>query len=166
MENSQDKNHNNAQTELVIPLPWSKPQAIIFNGIIFFKMKPLATSQRVLTYLRLLPARENCSVWEKRSYTALIIYLIVSNITVCLSSLMYTLYFMSTDFEGTAIAVCQIFAAMPMGNTIVVAFFFRHQIPSIFEKLSKIYEKCLYELCIHSILFFGFYSYVQPFYQT
>lgn len=106
-------------------------------------MKPIAIDQRILTWLCVLPAEENTSKWKKRAYILLVLGLIVANITVFSSSLIYAMKFISIDLQRTMIVSPQVIAAIPMANTIVVTFFLRHKIPPIFEKLSKFYEKCI-----------------------
>lgn len=106
-------------------------------------MKPLKTTQRMLTWLRVLPANKNASKWQKCSYLALVLVLIITAIAVFSSSLLYVMKFKSVEFADTLMAFRQLVAATSMANSIVVAYFLRHKIPSIFDKLSEIYEKCM-----------------------
>lgn len=105
-------------------------------------MKPLATTQQILTWICILPADKNISTWSKRGYIALVLALILADFTVFVSSLMYVFKFISIDVLETSIGLYQVAASIIMANAIIVAFLFRHKIPSIFEKLSEIYETC------------------------
>lgn len=107
-------------------------------------MKPLATDQRILTWLCVLPAEGKTQKWGKLPYFVLILSLIVAALSVFLTSLLYTIKFISIDLLETSIGIYQMIAIIPMANTIVMTFFCRHKIPPIFEKLSKFYEKCKY----------------------
>ncbi|XP_055310916.1 putative odorant receptor 69a [Sitodiplosis mosellana] len=104
-------------------------------------MEPLATSKRVLTWLCLLPAKKNTTKWERGSYVALLLALIVSDVTVALSSFLYILNFKSHDLQDISIALFQFLATIPVANTIIVAFIHRHKIPAVLDKLSKFYGK-------------------------
>lgn len=48
---------------------------------------------------------------------------------------------MSTDLLEASIGLLQLFAAIPMANTIIVSFIYRHKISPIFEKISEFHEK-------------------------
>ena len=106
-------------------------------------VKPLAIDQQILTWLCVLPANENTSKLKKLTEIALVLALIAADVTVFASSLMYAVKFVSIDFQGFSIALDTVIATIPMVNSIAVAFLYRHKIPSIFERLSEIYEKCM-----------------------
>lgn len=108
----------------------------------FIQMKPLITDQRILTWLCVLPAKENTSKWEKRAYIALVLAVIMGPPSVFLFSSMYIVKFMSIDLIEVLCGFYQAIAAITAANAIVVTFFFRHKIPPVFEKLSEFYEKC------------------------
>lgn len=105
-------------------------------------MKPLVTDQQVLTWLCVLPAQDNTDKWKRWAYIALVVTLIVADLSVISSSLIYSVTFRSTDLQKSLIGLQQAIAAVPTANMIVVAFFLRHKIPPIFDNLTKIYEKC------------------------
>lgn len=106
-------------------------------------MKPLASNQRILTWLCVLPSKENTSKWKKQVYIALVLALIVADLTIFTSSFLYVLKFMSIDLIETSNGFIQCFAAIPMGNAIIVAFIYRHKIQKVFKQLSTFYEKCM-----------------------
>ena len=105
-------------------------------------MNPLATDQRILTWLCVLPVEENASKRQKYARIAFTSAVIVIAILNPLSSLLYAVKFFSTNFLDSSIALCQLFGDIAALNSIVVAFFLRSKILSIYEKLSTIYEKC------------------------
>lgn len=106
-------------------------------------MKPLATSQRLFTWLCLLPPRENTSSWEKRFYVAFVLAIVLVVLSAFLSSLLYFINFKSVNMKDSLIALSSVFASVSIANSIVVAFFLHHEIPPLFGKLSDIYEKCM-----------------------
>lgn len=81
---------------------------------------------------------------KKLTAIALVLALIAANVTVFASSLMYAMKFVSIDFQGFSIALDSVIAAIPMANSIAIAFLYRHKIPAIFEMLSEIYGKCMW----------------------
>lgn len=113
-------------------------------------MKPLATTKQILTWLCILPAEKYTSTCKKRAYISLVFALILADFTVFASSLLYVLKFISIDVLETSMGLYQVAASIVMANGIIVAYLFRHKIPTIFEKLSKIYEKCIYLILINS----------------
>lgn len=106
-------------------------------------MKPLVTDKRILTWLCLLPAKENTSKGRKWLYILLVLGIIVANLTVILSSSMYVVKYASVDLQETLVGLCQTVGVIPMTNSIVIAFVLRHKISPVFEKLSEIYDKCM-----------------------
>lgn len=106
-------------------------------------MKPLAIDQKILTWLCILPAKKNTDNWKKRSYVTLILVLIVTNVTVFLSSLLHVIKFGSVDVLEASFGVYQAIDTIPAANAIIVSFLFHHEIPPIFQKLSRLYTKCM-----------------------
>lgn len=126
-------------------------------------MKPLATGQRVLTWLCLLPPEENTRKWEKLSHVALVIVMIAADIAAFLSSLIYVKKFQSVNMADTSIALTTLIAAIPLTNSTIVTSILRHKIPSIFEKLSDVYEKSTYKFFYLLVFFYIFPKYVLSF---
>ncbi|XP_055296841.1 odorant receptor 22a-like [Sitodiplosis mosellana] len=104
-------------------------------------MKPLATDQQILTWLCVLPAKENTSKWEKWACIAFVMAWIVILLIDILSGLMFVVKFISIDFKGASIAIYAMIGCLIMANSMVVAFLLRHKIPPVYENLSAIYEK-------------------------
>lgn len=115
-------------------------------------MKPLVTDQRIMTWLCLLPAKENISKGRKGVSLLLVLGIIVANLTVISSSSMYVIKYASVDLQETLVGLCQAIGVIPMTNSIVIAFVHRHKIPPIFEKLSEIYDKCMNLFQIKSVI--------------
>lgn len=105
-------------------------------------MKPLASNQRVLTWLCLLPPTKGKNGEEEcKTSVSLVVVLILTDLAVFVTCLWYILKFTSLGVQDITIAMCQFLGSIPMANSLVVAFFLRHRIPPAFEKLSKFYEK-------------------------
>lgn len=105
-------------------------------------MKPLATTQKVFTWICLLPPQKNCSDWEKRSYVAFVLAYTVATVTGLVASLLYALNYKTNEIEDTTRALLAFNAVIAMANTIFASFFLRHKLPQLFENLSKIYKQC------------------------
>ena len=116
--------------------------------LIIEEMKPLSTSRRVMTWLCLLSAKEGTIEWKNRSYVVLNVAMIVTVLALLPSSLAYVIKFKSIDPQGAFFSLFTTAGATAMGNTIVVAFVFRQKIPPLFEQLSGIYRKCMFESSI------------------
>lgn len=112
----------------------------LYKFILFYKrnMKPLPTNQKILTWLFLLPANRTINQRIKWTCIALLLALIVASVAIFVSGLMFVIKFMSIDFIQASFGLTPTCA-----NTIVVVFFSRHKVPPIFEKLTKLYEKCM-----------------------
>lgn len=109
-------------------------------------MKPFTTDQRILTWLCVIPAPQNTSMWKKQVYTALALSLMLANLSNLSSSVMFIVKFLSINLQAALIALHQVLATIPMANTIIMAFFYRHKIPPVFDKLTHIYKKRMYSL--------------------
>lgn len=112
-----------------------------FLKILFCHAKPLVIDQQILTWLRVLPAKENTTKWENCASIALVSTLIVVTLTILSISLMYIVEFISVDVLESLFGIYQTIGTIPMANTIIVAFLLRHKIPPVFEQLSDFYEK-------------------------
>lgn len=104
------------------------------------KMKPLATNQRVLTWLNLHPADETAKRMEKAAYALVYLTIAVVYLTLFASSVMYFLKFISVDLKESLAAVIQIAPAISLLNAMVFTFLLRNKTAAVFKKLSDIYE--------------------------
>lgn len=106
-------------------------------------MKPLAIDQQILTLLCVLPVKENASEWKKWACIAFVTTFIVITLLHLSSSLMFISKFISIDFHRTSIALFTLCGALSTINSIIVVVFTRHKIPSVYQNLATIYEKCM-----------------------
>lgn len=107
-------------------------------------IKPLFMDQRILMWLCVLPASENTGKLKRFTKIVLVSALIATDLTILAASSLYAVKFVSIDLKEFSIALDSIISAIPMGNTIAMAYLYRHKIPSIFKSLSAIYDKCDY----------------------
>lgn len=117
---------------------------LVVNILIYkSNMKTLATTQRVFTWICLLPPPINSSDWQKRSYVVFVIAYTAATVTGLVSSLLYALNYKTNEIEDTTRAILAFNAVIAMANTIIASFFLRHKLPYLFENLSKIYKQCM-----------------------
>lgn len=105
------------------------------------KMRPLQTTEQVLTWLCLLPADKMISDWRKLSYILLTAVIVTSIMAYLPASVAYFMRFYSTNLDGSFYALFQITGLLPIITMIVVSFGFRHKIKLIFDKFTKIYAE-------------------------
>lgn len=103
-------------------------------------MKPLVTNRLVMMWLSMCPVDESTSAKKRKIYIAFTF--IVTTITSCslTSSILSVLFYLSIDFETSVYAVFQVAAEAAVLNLMIISLFKRHDIASIFTKLSEIYD--------------------------
>lgn len=111
-------------------------------------MKLLSTDQRVLTWICVFPVNKTTSKCRKLTYITLALAITLIMLTAFMSSLKYSLNFMSFNLQETLVGLRPFLVSVQALNSIVVTFFLRHKIPPIYEQLREIYEKCLYKFKI------------------
>lgn len=102
--------------------------------------RPLATSQKVLTWLCVYPADRNTSFLKKCAYVALYFYVLIGNMSVLISSMVYFATYVSTDFELSLYAVFQIAAYTSSTYLMLLAYTLRYKITAVFDGLARIYD--------------------------
>lgn len=103
-------------------------------------IRPLATSQKVLTWLCVYPADKNTSFLKRCAYVALYFYVLIGNMSVLISSIVFFVTYVSTDFELSLYAVFQMAAYTSSTYLMLLAYTLRNQITSVFDGLARIYE--------------------------
>lgn len=100
----------------------------------------LETNQRVLTWLCMHPPDESATAWKRMAYiiAALIIFAVLLSATI--AHIVYFLKFVSTDLEGSLVALMIIDGMIGFVYSFVTAFNLRYKIQTIFENLTSIYE--------------------------
>lgn len=104
-------------------------------------MIPLVAHQRVWTWLGLCSFDKNTSKWKEFAYFMFYFTLFLSFVGVILASVAFVMIFLSIDLEGSLHALFQVSAYTGLVYVTAVAFFVRHRITHIFEKLTVIYRK-------------------------
>lgn len=125
---------------------------IVFQLKSYQKMQQLLTTKRVLILLCLCPADNSTNKWKKIGHIlfALVIFvLILCFFVVNVSS---TIKFLSINLQDSLFAFVSAVGIFALIYTMVAAFLLRHRMGDIFEKLSKIEEKCGY-ICVFLSLF-------------
>lgn len=103
-------------------------------------MKPLATSQEVLSWISALPADEKTSTCRRILFKIIPLILIAGNLTGLTSSTVFFLRYVLTDLEGSLYALFQIGGQLGMTNVAVVTFLSRYKLQAMFENLKDIYD--------------------------
>lgn len=103
-------------------------------------MRPLVTASRVLTCLCIFPPDNLTSFLKKWTYIAFTFSVIASEIIGFVAAVTFVWKLYLIDFEKAIYAFCTCLGLLCMIYTALVAFFLRHKIPIIFERLTEIYE--------------------------
>lgn len=102
-------------------------------------MKPLATHQRVLTWLCICPAENHTSKWKKSLYILLVFALFVVEVSAVVSSLVFFLKNVSEDLEESLYALFVIVGDVCLTYGSLVLFYKRHEITAFLEELEQIF---------------------------
>lgn len=110
-------------------------------------MEPLATTKQVLIWLSMYPDRFGSSnICKKVTKFLLPHILFIFFLFITLSVGCFTLKYFETRLVDCLFAFMATVNCVGTFNTIVIAFFTRHQLPIMFEKLSAIYDEREYYL--------------------
>lgn len=125
-----------------------------FNFVICAKsqikiMKPLATTQRVLTLLWMLPFDEGTSLPKRIAYVTFSIFTFLANLAGLIASVAFIRKFKTIDLEAALYSLFHMFGSLTMAYSMFVAFFLRPGMSNIFRKLAEIYNECkgLFRFC-------------------
>lgn len=106
-------------------------------------MKPLLTNLRVLIWLCACPFDESASNPKRLAYITFTSIVIVLNICVIISSIVYSIKFIHIDLEMSLFAFSQIFSFICSSYMAILnPLFLRRKIMNIFNKLYEIYDSC------------------------
>lgn len=106
------------------------------------EMRPLATNQLMMTWLSMYPADKSATPRQKQLYIAHTLVVLISNVASCVSSLVYCLKFISTDFDSATFAFMCTIGIFGVIFFMITAISMRHQIEKIFTNLTTIYKSC------------------------
>lgn len=110
------------------------------------KIEPLATNQRVMTWLCMRPADESTSKQSIAMHIAFIITVCTFEFCCLMSSGVFFVKFVRTEFEASLYGFFQVAGHTPTFVAIIVALAYRQRIAAIFTKLSEIYTARKYTL--------------------
>lgn len=114
----------------------------LWNYIKKRKMKPLATNQRLLTWLYLCPATELSDKKTKFARIARILLILSSNLIVIASSVTFVVKFSSIDLAGCLYSLSQLTFCASVTYAIITTFFLRHKLSHLFKSISNIHDTC------------------------
>lgn len=117
--------------------------------------KPLEMSRQLLTWVGVFASVENTGKLKKLIYFSLSLFIFLALLSVSVSSAVFYCTFMAVDLEGSLYALAQITAFSSATYVIIVTFFVRHELRSIFDSLYQICQTskdfCKHEWCIKFI---------------
>lgn len=107
-------------------------------------MKPLATAQSIMIWFSFCSAKDFTSIWKKIASFVLFLLILIPNVCLATSSLVYVSKYLSIDLNGSVFAFMIVANHYTWVYFTIIAFFMRHKINGIFELLTTIYRtsKC------------------------
>lgn len=136
----------------------TRKQHNFFLNFTMNKMKPLATNQRVLTWLCVCPFDLNTNLCQKAFYIISTALLFASEVGAFVSSIIFFVENISNDLEGSLYAVFQFVAFTGLIYMSIMAFILRDRINMFLESLATIYQEskqtnkiCAFEHPFHFI---------------
>lgn len=103
-------------------------------------MKPLATTQRVLSWYRICHANKSDSNWWKMTFTIFSVTCLIANACAVAASATFLAKFISSNLEQSLYALFQCSAYFNAVYIHIAAFLQRKKVTAVFESLSVIYE--------------------------
>lgn len=104
------------------------------------QLRPLATTQLMMTWLSMCPPDESITRKQKWYYIACTSATLTISVISCVTSFAYCLKFISTDFDGAVFAFMVGIAEFGLIYIMIVAIHKRQMIDDTFMGLSKIYK--------------------------
>lgn len=103
-------------------------------------MRPLATTQLMMTWHSMCPADELTTPRQKVEHIAYTLAVLIVNVMCFVTSLAYCVKFFSIDFGGAAFSLMNAIGELGVIYFWVIAIRKRQQIGDIFTSLSAIYK--------------------------
>lgn len=103
-------------------------------------MKPLMIIRQMLIWISICEPIESTRKWKKTMFFAFFVVLIPSQGFSVVASAFYLKRFISIDLEASLETIYPIAGSTCLIYTLMVAYFIRHEIDDIFDKLSNIYD--------------------------
>lgn len=111
------------------------------------KMKPLPTTQLMLTWFLFLENKDNSLNWWKKisriGFTAITLVLTVCQV---FATGAFALKYLSIDFQNSLYALYAFFGWTMLSYLFIVALFSRRKITLFIDKFSKVHHECKYIL--------------------
>lgn len=102
------------------------------------RIVPLETNRRLLTWVSVMQTDKDVGILKRFAYKISGLIIFATCFSVTIASITYYLKLASTNLEKSLYSLAQIAAFTSMTYIIIVTFFIRNQIPSIFDGLYKI----------------------------
>lgn len=117
-------------------------------------MRPLSTSQEVLTWLGVFPSEESASLWKKSAYAIVSYTILFANILFLLSAMLYLKQNMLIDVKASLYSAFQILGYSEATYSFVIILFCREKFIASFNRLSEIYDSSKYPIT-NTYIFLG-----------
>lgn len=101
-------------------------------------MDPLVTTKRILIWMCMYPA-EKLSRWRSAARIAFVVMQFCITLFAVSAYMAFIVENIATDLENVLLTFMAFVACSNLIYVMIVAFFVRHQVPSIFKQLSNIY---------------------------
>lgn len=107
-------------------------------------MRPLATTQLMMTWLSMCSANESTTLLQKIVYIAHTLAVFIINLSSIATSSVYCIKYFSIDLNGAMFGIMVIIGDFGMIYFMIAAILMRHQIDGIFASSSTIYKSRKY----------------------
>ena len=110
-------------------------------------MKPLATTQLMLTWYGLLQ-NKNSTTWQKFAYALFSLFNFIVIVIQCASSAIFVMHFLIIDLELALFGVSQICAFSPILYLSLVTLLLRRRTTAIIEEVTMIFNSSMYSFYV------------------
>lgn len=102
---------------------------------------PLATTQRVLTWLSELPSDKSISIWKRIAYFVLALTVFASNVLGVIAGAFFISKFISTRLEEVLYALLHVICSSNATYQSIMIVILRYKFRAIFVNLENIYKQ-------------------------
>lgn len=103
-------------------------------------MEPLATTQLLLKWICILPVTKPIASWKSVARTMSVVMQVLVTIFAISAYYAFVVENIKTDLEDTLLTAMALITCSGLVYMMVVAFFTRHRVSTIFQELSIIYN--------------------------
>lgn len=104
-------------------------------------MNPLESNKLVLTWLCGQPLKESASRWERIAYIAFTSFIMIGHLWSVVASSVFIHRNISDNLEETLFALMHVVSGGSMIYQMIITYFLRQKLASIFRRLSTIYRE-------------------------